>query len=363
MSSSVTVGWNETLNRRDNPYGAISAKKYETDSSMLLIDARLMSYASFHTRKLSTSDGTCTSVLHGLIEQIQGLCVAANTRRWLLVWDGVPSYRRRIFKGYKIRQDRERTPEEAQQHRRLVESMNTAIKVGEMLGWPMARLSEVEADDLIGVFSGTAYRQLIKPGKIKRAILVTEDKDYYQLIRSDKVMVYRHRMGEVVDQDALFEMYGLTPQQFIDYKALIGEDEGGDNIPSVNGIGDKTARKLIATHGSIGGLHAHLRKESQIGKGLTRKRDVDLFHGQEITHRAYRLSRILAKPHELLECYPDQSHKLREEWSIAHAQLVRGFRVNRPAYLKDLVAFRGKYEFDSFDPQAWCRTTGFRLGF
>lgn len=354
------VGWDEKVGRKDNPYAAMQAKRYTPDSTMLLIDARLMSYASAHTRKLSTSDGVCTSVLHGLVEQIQGLCEAANTRRWLLVWDGVPSYRRRIFKGYKVRQDRDRTPEEVAEHRRLVQSMKTAVSVADRLGWPQAVMSEVEADDLIGVFSQTLLRHAVKKGIIERVVLVTEDKDYYQLIRKDRVVVYRHRMGEVVDESTLMEMYGLSPRQYIDYKALIGESESGDNIPHVNGIGDVTARKLVAVHKSIPELHAHL--DAQVASSAKlRKTDMALYAGKDITNRAYTLSRILTKPKELVQCYPGDREKLCREWREAHAQLLRGLRLSRPAYLRDLAIMRGKYEFDSFEPQRWCSLTGFKI--
>lgn len=361
--SSRQVGWDASLNRKDNPFGPLMAKEYERDRVMILVDARLASYASFHTRRLSTSDGAHdTSVTHGLIEMMQGLCEAANTRRWCLVWDGAPSYRRRIFKGYKMRQDRQRTPEEAQQHRDLVSSMNTARRVGDMLNWPQAVMSELEADDLIGIFSRTLLRHAVSKGIIDHVVLVTEDKDYYQLIEGDKCVVYRHRMQEVVDQDALHEIYGLTPEQYIDYKALTGEDENGDNIPSVEGIGDKTARKLVGTHKNIAALHAHLDTLAGQKNGLKSKRDANMYNGKELTWRAYELSRILRRAGEVGKCYPDDHGKARREWTEAHRQLVRGLRTTRTANLADLVKFKGQYEFESFNPQRWGKLTGYRIG-
>lgn len=361
--SSRQVGWDASINRKDNPYRAIMAKNYEQDRAMVLIDARLASYASFHTRRLSTSDGRHdTSVTHGLIEMIQGLCEAANTRRFCLVWDGAPSYRRRIFKGYKLRQDRERTPEEAQNHRDLVNSMNTARKVGELLNWPQACMSEMEADDLIGIFSRTLLKHAVSKGIIDYVVLVTEDKDYYQLIDGDRCVVYRHRMSEVIDQDSLHELYGLTPDQYVDYKALIGEDENGDNIPHVDGIGDKTARKLIGAHKNITKLHAHLDELSTQKNGLKSKRDAAMYNGKDITWRAYRLSRILRRAGEVGKCYPGEHGKARHEWIEAHHQLVRGLRTGRTANLADLVRFKSEYEFESFNPQRWGKLTGYRIG-
>jgi len=362
MARNEVVGWDESISRKENPYGVISAKQYKKDSSVLLIDARLMSYAVFHTRKLSTSGGICTSVLHGIIEQVQGLCDAANTRRWCLVWDGLPSYRRRIFAGYKMRQDRDRTLEEAENHRRLLRSMETAREVGDRLGWPQACLSEVEADDLIGVFSQVLLRRAIQEKSIiERVIMITEDKDYYQLIRRDQLVVYRHRFGEVINQKSLLEIYGLTPTQYIDYKALMGEGEDGDNIPHAEGIGEKTARKLIGLHKSIPNLHQHLQELFVKTSGKLTTKDASLFHNQDITHRAYLLSRILTRPSELAKCYPGQRNKLIEEWNVAHGQLVKSLRIDRPMYLRDIASLQGKYEFDSFDPQSWARSTGYKI--
>ena len=361
--SNKSVGWNAHINRRDSPYKAIAKKEYEKDRTMILIDARLLSYAAFHTRRLSTQDGRDTSVIHGLIDQILGLCEAANTNRWMLVWDGVPSYRRRIFTGYKIRQDRERTPEEAMEHRRLLQSMDNAHRAAQLLNWPSACLSECEADDLIGIFSRTLLRHAIPKGIIDQVVLVTEDKDYYQLIKGDKCVVYRHRIQEVIDQDTLHEMYGLTPDQYIDYKAMIGEDEAGDNIPHVAGIGDITARKLIGLHKSIQGLHAHVDKVAQSKQGLKRKTDASIYNGKNITWRAYELSRILTGANELAKCYPGEYPKVREEWKEAHAELIKGLRTNRTANLSDLVAFKGQFEFDSFDPHRWARIAGYKIGF
>lgn len=364
MAHNTPMRWGDRLARRDNTYGPIEHQRWDKDTTMLLIDARLLSYAVFHTHSLSTSSGVDTTVTHGIIEKVQGLCESANTGRWCLVWDGTPAYRRGIFTGYKIRQDRERTPEEQQSHRRMLQSIDTAMQVGHQLGWPQAVMSRVEADDLIGVFANTLVRHVLPRGKLQRVVLVTEDQDYYQLIRGDQVLVYRHRFGEVVNESKLHEMYGLTPSQFIDYKALKGEPETGDNIPKVEGIGDKTARKLIATHGSIKALHDHLDKLAKAKNGLKRKADANLHSGKSITHRAYRLSEILTAPGQLYRCYePGQRQQVAAEWSKAHAQLVHGLRVNRPAHMRAHMAFKAQYEFDAYDAVRWCKRAGYRLGF
>jgi DNA polymerase-1 len=103
-----------------------------------------------------------------------------------------------------------------------------------------------EADDVIGTMSTMASNQGYD------VIILTGDKDCLQLI-SDNVQVDLTRTGvtnmDIYDLKRFNQVYGITPTQFIDVKALMGDK--GDNIPGIRGVGDKTALKLIKEHGCI----------------------------------------------------------------------------------------------------------------
>src|SRR6185312_16213262 len=97
---------------------------------------------------------------------------------------------------------------------------------------------------------GTLGRQAEKEGL--ETIIVTGDLDELQLI-DNNTKVYTMRRGftdtMIYDLDALRERYGVDPKQFIDLKALKGD--ASDNIPGVEGVGEKTAKDLITTYGSL----------------------------------------------------------------------------------------------------------------
>ena len=126
---------------------------------------------------------------------------------------------------------------------RLLDAMNI----------PVFKLDGYEADDLLGALSAQAERQGLD------VVILTGDMDALQLV-GPRVRVLTSRRGfsdtVLYDEQAVRERYGLEPSQIPDFKALRGD--ASDNIPGVPGIGDKTASKLVATHGSVEALYEHL---------------------------------------------------------------------------------------------------------
>ena len=97
-----------------------------------------------------------------------------------------------------------------------------------------------------------------------KVIIVTGDRDSYQLVRDPHVRVLYNKRGvsdyALYDEAGIFERTGVTPKQYIAYAALRGDPS--DNLPGVPGVGEKTAAKLIATYGGLDGIFSHADEQT-----------------------------------------------------------------------------------------------------
>ncbi len=161
------------------------------------------------------------------------------------------SFRFRLFPEYKA--NREKMPDD------LRSQVDEVKRMVETLGIMKLELADFEADDVMGAI---ARRYA---GKDLEVVLVTGDKDAYQLV-NDNVKIYANKKGisdhEMYDREGVIGKLGLPPEKVIDYMALTGDTS--DNIPGVKGVGEKTALKLIAEHGSLDAVYENL--ESVKGK-------------------------------------------------------------------------------------------------
>ena len=127
-------------------------------------------------------------------------------------------------------------------------------EVVDALHIPTLQVEGVEADDVIATSATRAALDGID------VIIVTGDRDSYQLVADPHVKVLYNRRGVsdyvLYDEAGIFERTGVTPAQYPDYAALRGDPS--DNLPGVPGIGEKTAAKLIANYGNLEGIFEHL---------------------------------------------------------------------------------------------------------
>jgi DNA polymerase-1 len=131
----------------------------------------------------------------------------------------------------------------------LAEQIPWVHEACEALGVPILTYSRYEADDVIGTLATKAIDAGFE------VVIVTGDKDFFQLVR-DGIKVYNPRDdGAWFDADGVKDKFGVTPSQVVDVLALMGDSI--DNIKGVPGIGEKGARDLIAAYGSLEGLLAH----------------------------------------------------------------------------------------------------------
>src|SRR5438034_6592270 len=160
----------------------------------------------------------------------------------------------------------------------LAEQIPMVHAACEALGVPILTAERYEADDVIGTLAEKAAAAGFG------VAIVTGDKDFFQLVR-DGIRVFNPRdEGTWYDAAAVKEKFGVAPEQVVDVLALMGDTI--DNIKGVPGIGDKGARELIATHGTLDNLllHAAEIKNKRYREGL-------LGHAEE-ARQSQNLARI-----------------------------------------------------------------------
>ncbi len=243
---------------------------------LLIIDGNsILNRAFYGIRALTDKNGRFTNAIFGLsnvlYRELSRLCpdyaVIAFDRH-------APTFRKQMYEGYKA--NRHGMPDE------LADQLDDAKLCAELMGLTRIELDGYEADDILGTVSAFAERE-----EDLHAYILSGDRDLLQLI-SPKVTVLLATNADTLpmDRDAFFEKYGVEPSQFIDVKALMGDSS--DNIPGVPGVGEKTAFRLIAAHGSLEGIYDHL-DAPDITKGLRAK----LESGREMADLSRKLVTIL----------------------------------------------------------------------
>ncbi|MBR6728928.1 MAG: DNA polymerase I, partial [Clostridia bacterium] len=248
------------------------------EKKLLIIDANsIINRAFYGIRLLTTKDGTYTNAVYGFLnifykykEEIKPDYVAA-------AFDlKAPTFRHKMFEGHKA--TRHAMPEELVPQLPLLKEVLTA------LGIPILEKEGFEADDIIGTVAARCTDEDIA------CMILTGDKDDLQLATEhNKIYLITTRMGntdtEIFDADHVMEKYGVSPQAFIDVKAIMGDTS--DNIPGVRGIGEKGALSLISKFKSLDGVYENIDSDS-ITKSLRTK----LTEGEESAYLSKTLATI-----------------------------------------------------------------------
>lgn len=271
----------------DDPFSEIKkvTESWGPNSTLLLFDARHAAYRAIHTRTgLTAPNGENTCGLHGFLEIVSQVCDIFRTTKFLCVWDGGVEAKRAIHPLYKSRQDKPSTVEGVTKQEEIRAAMRVTKDGAKKIELPSVYFKEFEADDLIGFLS-----KMRKPREIARTVIVSDDKDFYQLI-SDDCFIWRGITKRLVTPGAFRNEFPFEPEAYVDYKALVGEPETGDNIPGVAGFGEKTAAKYVGSHGSLEDAIAFAQKAVKGSK--PQKVDVNLANSVDEARLSYRLSRI-----------------------------------------------------------------------
>ncbi len=215
--------------------------------TLLLIDGNsILNRAFYGIRPLTTSSGLFTHAVYGMMNIVLKHIEERKPDYAAVAFDlKAPTFRHERYDGYKA--TRKGMPPE------LAVQLPYAKKCMTALGLTELELAGYEADDILGTcaaFGGDDPELSV--------YVLTGDRDSFQLIR-DNVTVLLASTGETKEfhRAEFSEKYRVTPEQFVDVKALMGDSS--DNIPGVAGIGEKTAVSLIYDYGSLDGLYEALQ--------------------------------------------------------------------------------------------------------
>ena len=245
---------------------------------LLILDANSIVNRAFYAVKLLTNKaGFHTNAIFGFLniffkymEEISPdfVCAAFDLP--------APTFRHKMYDGYKA--TRHKMPDELAEQIPVLKEILTAmnIKIYEKEGY--------EADDIIGTVS-----RICTENEVLCCVL-TGDKDDLQLASSHvNIHLVTTRMGntstEVFDDKKVFEKYGVTPKEFIDLKAIMGDSS--DNIPGVKGIGEKGATALISAFHSVDGIYDNIDDSS-----ITKSTRAKLIAGKEDAKMSKTLATI-----------------------------------------------------------------------
>ena len=214
--------------------------------SVLIVDGTAVAYRAFYAvRGLSTRAGQPTNALFGFVRMLRQLEARGHPDRLVVTFDGgSPAHRLEKCPAYKAQ--RAPMPDELRSQLPLITEYLAAA------GVPMVLLKGQEADDVMATL---AVRAAAAGATVR---LATSDKDLMQLVDDRVRIVPPTKTDEELDAAGVEAKTGVKPSQIVDWLALIGDS--ADNIPGVNGIGPKTATKLIAQFGSLSGCLAQAEK-------------------------------------------------------------------------------------------------------
>ncbi len=209
-----------------------------TKSKLYLIDATAFCYRAFYAiGSLSTSFGQPTNAIYGFINMLNKILKERNPQLLAVCFDvSRDTFRLKKFAEYKIK--RPPMPDELSGQIPLIKEVISAygITIFEREGF--------EADDVIATLAGKAKEKGIS------TTIVSSDKDILQLVDEDITVFSPYKdAGITYDERKVLERFGVGPKMIADIIALMGDDV--DNIPSVPGIGEKTAMALIKEFGSV----------------------------------------------------------------------------------------------------------------
>jgi DNA polymerase-1 len=212
---------------------------------LLLIDGHYYVYRSYHAiQSLTNSRGEPTNAIYGFVNTVRKMVKDLQPDLGAIFWDeGLPPKRLELQPAYK--QQREAMPE------KMIPQLDFIREFCAPMGFTSIAESNTEADDLMACYTIAAG------GKQIETILATNDKDLFQLV-SDSVTVYSTNKADLKnpkDPHALLgvrevtQKWGVRPECIGEVLALTGDSV--DNIPGIEGIGQKTAANLIGEFGTI----------------------------------------------------------------------------------------------------------------
>src|SRR3990167_3216053 len=214
----------------------------KSEKQLILIDGSSYLFRAYHALPpLTTSQGLPTGAVYGVINMIKKLMKTTQFDYIGVVFDPKgKTVRHQLYPAYKA--NRAAMPEEL---RVQIAPLFDVIKA---MGLPLIIQEGVEADDVIGTLAVYAQKHGIN------TLISTMDKDMAQLV-NDKITLINTMSDRVLDPKNVVEKFGVTPEQIIDYLALMGDTS--DNIPGIPKVGPKTAASWLEKFHSLDQIIKH----------------------------------------------------------------------------------------------------------
>lgn len=255
---------------------------------LLLLDGNSMLfrayYATLYTHRMTTSNGIPTNAVYGFVMMLNKAIDIIEPDEILVAWDaGKPTFRHKQFSAYKG--TRKPLDEE------LIVQFPIVREYLDAAGIKRYEQEGYEADDIIG--------SMAKCCKDVQTTILTSDRDLLQLIdATTHVLLMKKGLSEMdlMDEQNLLDTYGITPSQVIEMKGLMGD--AADNIPGVQGVGEKTALRLLNQYSTVENVYAHI---DEVKGKLKEKLEKD----KDNAFMSLELATIYTKmelPFELCDC-------------------------------------------------------------
>lgn len=270
--------------------------------------------AFFGFPKRTAPDGREIGAIYGIIETTLALLREDGVTHLGAATDTViESFRNDMFEGYKSSEGLD--PE-------ILAQFGLAERALETLGVVVWKMREFEADDAIAT-AATRWRD-----DVEQVVIATPDKDLAQCVVGDRVVLYNRREGKFLDEDAVFEKYGVVPESIPDYLALVGDT--ADGIPGLPGWGAKSASTLLTAYGHIEAIpddpdrwNVAVRSKARLAETLAGRRQDAML---------YRSLTTLRTDVPLPESLGDLEWRgvVRDEYEALCEELGFGAIANRP---------------------------------
>lgn len=289
---------------------------------LVIIDGKSVFYRGYYAMgNLARKDGTPTSGVYGFAVIAMEVVKKLAPTKVVVAWDKAHTSTKKrleIYPEYKA--GRVKPPED------FYAQIPLLVDLIKTLGWGFLECDEYEADDIIGTLAKQADEELGEDGKCKwETYIVSSDLDMLQIV-DENTKMYRLLKGfselEELDVAAVEAKYGILKEQFLELKALKGDNS--DNIPGVPGIGEKGAVKLLNEYKTLDGIYEHVNEI----KGATQKK---LIAGRESAYMSYQLAEIRfdapVKLAEVPELKVDKEKIIAELKKLEFFSLVRKYQA------------------------------------
>ncbi|MSR54785.1 MAG: DNA polymerase I [Gemmataceae bacterium] len=220
----------------------------DTPPTLYLLDSHALIFQMFHAiPQMSAPDGRPTNAVFGVTRDLISICDDVKPTYLLATFDTPePTFRNEIYPAYKA----QRPPAPPD----LLLQIPTVYSVLEAMNLPILAIPGWEADDIMATVAASAAARGID------VTLCTSDKDCRQII-GERVRMLNLRKKTVMDPPALLVDWGVRPDQVVDFQALVGDT--ADNVKGVQGVGEKTAARLLQQYDTLENLIAHVDEIQQ----------------------------------------------------------------------------------------------------